>query len=125
MASENARAVFVIFLSLVVLDGVVRGQASGSQSPDAPYNVVPGLQVKHSATEIAFSISVLVFGAILVGLQVLVLVKRSAEWNDWSFKLMGISLVITAGLFLIVAGYTERQTAPMMALLGTVAGYIL
>ena len=35
-----------------------------------------------------------------------------------------ILTVIFSSLFLIVAGYTERQTAPVFALLGTIIGYL-
>lgn len=39
--------------------------------------------------------------------------------------MIGLTLVVTAGLFLITAGYSETQIAPMMGLLGTIAGYLL
>ena len=35
-----------------------------------------------------------------------------------------ILLVVFAALFLIVAGYSEKQTAPVFGLLGTIVGYI-
>jgi hypothetical protein len=79
----------------------------------------------HSNIEIGLSLGVLVFGAIIIGLQVLVMLKRSMYWEIWSFKIMGLTLVLVSGLFLIVAGYSQDQTAPMMGLLGTVAGYLL
>ena len=34
-------------------------------------------------------------------------------------------MVVTAGLYLIVAGYSDTQIAPMMGLLGTIIGYLL
>jgi len=34
-------------------------------------------------------------------------------------------LIITGALFLVVAGYTDKQMAPVMGLLGTLAGYLL
>lgn len=37
----------------------------------------------------------------------------------------GTILIIIGALFLIVAGYSEKQIAPVIGLLGTVAGYIL
>jgi len=39
-------------------------------------------------------------------------------------RVFTVSLVIFAALFLIVAGYNEKQTAPVFGLLGTVLGYI-
>jgi hypothetical protein len=35
-----------------------------------------------------------------------------------------ILVVVFASLFLIVAGYTDTQTAPVFSLLGTIVGYI-
>ena len=78
-----------------------------------------------SFVEITLSIGVLIFGAIIIGLEILVMLKREMYWENWSFRVIGLTLVITAGLFLIVAGYTQDQIAPMMGLLGTVAGYLL
>ena len=37
----------------------------------------------------------------------------------------GTILIIVAAVFLVVAGYTEEQIAPVIGLLGTIAGYIL
>jgi len=79
----------------------------------------------HTAIEIALSLGVLVFGAVIISLEILVMLKRSMYWDIWSFKILGLTLVIVAGLFLIVAGYSQNQAAPMMGLLGTVAGYLL
>ena len=37
----------------------------------------------------------------------------------------GLTLVLVAGLFLITAGYSQNQVAPMMGLLGTIVGFLL
>ena len=37
----------------------------------------------------------------------------------------GLSLIIVAAIFLVVVGYTSEQIAPVMGLLGAIAGYIL
>ena len=79
----------------------------------------------HTSMEIGLSIGVLVFGLLLIKLQVNYL-KSGGEFQPmWALKMTGITLVVTAGLFLIVAGFSQTQTAPMMGLLGTVAGYLL
>lgn len=41
------------------------------------------------------------------------------------FKLTGLWVVLLCGTFLLMVGYDEKQSGPMMGLLGTVAGYIL
>jgi hypothetical protein len=53
------------------------------------------------------------------------LILKGKASSDWSFRLMGLALVLTAGLFLIVAGFSQEQMAGMMGLLGSAAGYIL
>ncbi|MHC2289859.1 hypothetical protein [Bradyrhizobium barranii] len=40
------------------------------------------------------------------------------------YKAFLILIVVFSALFLIVAGYTDQQTAPVFSLLGTIAGYI-
>jgi hypothetical protein len=70
------------------------------------------------------SVGVLVFGLVVLGMIVLLRLK-AASAESTTFRLFGLTLVITAGLFLIVAGYSQQQIAPMMGLLGTVAGYLL
>jgi hypothetical protein len=79
----------------------------------------------HTTIEVALSSGVLVFGAVLVALELLYLKSRS-EWDaTWTMKIVGLTLVLTTGMFLITAGFSQNQTAPMMGLLGTVAGYLL
>jgi uncharacterized membrane protein len=78
----------------------------------------------HSVMEISFGISILVFGVIVIGM--LVWTAASGKMPvEWGFRLIGLALVLTAGLFLIVAGFTQEQMAGMMGLLGSAAGYIL
>ncbi len=79
----------------------------------------------HTSMEIGLSIGVLVFGLLLIMLQLSYLKSGGKFQPMWALKMTGITLVVTAGLFLIVAGFSQTQTAPMMGLLGTVAGYLL
>ncbi len=82
-------------------------------------------QPTHSNLEIAFCLGILVFGVIIISLEVYVMLVQKRYWDVWSFKIVGLTLVIVCGMFLVFAGYTQDQIAPMMALLGTVAGYML
>lgn len=79
----------------------------------------------HSIREIAFCLGILVFGVIIISLEVYVMLVQKRYWDVWSFKIVGLTLVIVCGMFLIFAGYNQDQIAPMLALLGTVAGYML
>ncbi len=78
-----------------------------------------------SQSQVVLSIAVLVFGLLIAGASILVMIKRQRGWGPRSIQVVGLTLVITAGLFLITAGYSENQIAPMIALLGTIAGYLL
>jgi len=79
----------------------------------------------HTALEIGMSASVLIFGIMVMLMEIMYLKSRSDIHPTWVLKIIGLSLVITAGLYLIVAGFSQTQTAAMMGLLGTVAGYLL
>ncbi|HEY3081253.1 MAG TPA: hypothetical protein VGM69_15275 [Chloroflexota bacterium] len=78
-----------------------------------------------TATEVALSLGVLAFGLLVMGLQVTVMFRAARAWDTDSTRIVGLTLVVVAGLFLITAGYSQDQIAPMVGLLGTVAGYLL
>jgi hypothetical protein len=78
-----------------------------------------------SMIEIYLSLGILTFGLIILGLQIIVMLKFGKGWESNSIRISGITLIIIAGLFLITAGYSQDQIAPMVGLLGTIAGYLL
>lgn len=83
---------------------------------------------EHGSTnqqQVTLSIAVLAFGLLIAGASILVMLKRERGWGPLSTQIVGLTLVITAGLFLITAGYSQDQIAPMIGLLGTIAGYLL
>lgn len=61
-------------------------------------------------------------GFMFIGLFCWIFWKKGA--NETFLRYFVILTVIFAALFLIVAGYSEKQTAPVFGLLGTIAGYI-
>jgi hypothetical protein len=75
----------------------------------------------HSAMTI--SASVLVFGLLVFALAAYMV--RRGRSSDSALKLLGTLLIIVASVFLVVAGYSDKQIAPVMGLLGTIAGYLL
>lgn len=52
------------------------------------------------------------------------LIKAGSNYESL-LKIFGTILIIVASVFLIVAGYSEKQVSPVIGLLGTIAGYIL
>jgi hypothetical protein len=105
-------------LALVLALAIV-GDAS-AQIPIPP--IAP---VGRTTAELALSLGVLAFGLLVMGLEVLVVVRTAKAWDTDSTRIVGLTLVVVAGLFLITAGYSQDQIAPMVGLLGTVAGYLL
>jgi hypothetical protein len=77
--------------------------------------------------EYLLSVAVLLFGLVIIWLLTRVILKMKTDqpWESSYVKLVGLVVVITAGLFLICAGYSQHQIAPMIGLLGTIAGYLL
>ncbi|HXH02673.1 MAG TPA: hypothetical protein VNN09_05065 [Candidatus Competibacteraceae bacterium] len=69
------------------------------------------------------SASVLVFGIVICGLAAW-LIKRGKS-SESILRTFGTILIIVSALFLVVAGYSDQQIAPVMGLLGTIAGYLL
>lgn len=49
---------------------------------------------------------------------------RGAEPNS-ILRLVGLPLVILSAIFLVVVGYSQEQIAPVVGLLGAIAGYLL
>ena len=78
-----------------------------------------------SMTETYLSLGVLAFGLILVVFTGVVGFRKNTGWNQESTRVFVISVIVTAGLFLITAGYSDQQIAPMFGLLGTIVGYLL
>jgi hypothetical protein len=78
-----------------------------------------------SMTEIYLSLGVLIFGLILALFTGIFALRRNAGWDQESTRVFTISIIVTSGLFLITAGYSDRQIAPMFGLLGTIVGYLL
>jgi hypothetical protein len=69
-----------------------------------------------SSAVLGFGIFVILIAAFLV---------RSGKSAESVLRIFGTILIIIASLFLVVAGYDSQQIAPVMGLLGTIAGYLL
>jgi hypothetical protein len=53
------------------------------------------------------------------------IINSRQEPLSQSLKYLSVSLIIVGSLFLVTAGYGNSQIAPIIGLLGTVAGYLL
>lgn len=78
------------------------------------------------------SIGLYVFGGLILALTAMALGlvfwnmhKNRKGWDDLrSFQLFGLVFVLGVGTFLIVAGYSPAQTAPIYGLMGASLGYL-
>jgi hypothetical protein len=76
-----------------------------------------------TTSAMTMSATVLLFGFLTLCLAAYV-IRRGHPWEA-VLKIFGMVLIIVLTVFLIVAGYDDKQIAPAMGLLGTIAGYLL
>jgi len=81
---------------------------------------VPWWSVTNAMT---MSSAVLGFGVVV--LVLVAALMKSGQDTDAILRTFGTILIIVGALFLVVAGYSANQVAPVMGLLGTIAGYLL
>jgi flagellar basal body-associated protein FliL len=120
-------------LSILILLILFITLASGA-TPPAPQKTIADPSTTNdqkdikrilSEREIYLSIIVILFGLILVILTVYIAHGNNRGWDQEATRIFSFSVVITAGLFLMTAGYDSEQVAPMFGLLGTIVGYLL
>ncbi|MDF3864220.1 hypothetical protein P3W53_07105 [Pseudomonas denitrificans (nom. rej.)] len=69
------------------------------------------------------SATVLVFG-LAISLMIGYLLAKGKH-PEHLLRTFGTIVIIISAVFLVVAGYSDKQIAPVMGLLGTIAGYLL
>jgi len=92
--------------------------------PSTPPSSGAKVIVPLSRLEFILSVIVLVFGLIMVIFEGWLIRHKKINPGD-TIKFITITIIITATLFLITAGYSNDQIAPAVGLLGTIAGYLL
>ncbi|WP_138441348.1 hypothetical protein [Marinobacter alexandrii] len=63
------------------------------------------------------------FGLILT--MIFAHLVKSGNEPESLVRVFGMMLIVISAVFLMIAGYSEKQIAPVFGLLGTVAGYLL
>ncbi|MCK9570568.1 hypothetical protein M0R72_16590 [Candidatus Pacearchaeota archaeon] len=105
-------------ISLLLVVPTVLGQLDVDIKRNTLFTGVP-MQV------IYLSLGILAFGLILVIFTGIVALKKNAGWDQEATRVFAVSVIVPAGLFLIVMGYSDQQIAPMFGLLGTILGYLI
>jgi len=89
-----------------------------------PYVLESSINNTIWTTEFTLSISILMFGLIVVFLEVYLASKKAISPNQ-IWKCLIITLVIISSLVLITAGYSNNQISGISGILGSIAGYLL
>jgi multisubunit Na+/H+ antiporter MnhF subunit len=77
-----------------------------------------------SDREFILSIVAITFGLVVLILEYKLLIRANTS-GDQVLKVLIVSTIIVATMFIISAGYTSEQIGPAMGLFGTIAGYLL
>lgn len=101
------------------------GTDTVQEIPNTPATQKPLLPADNETQpQLILSITVLVFGLIIL-LSILYAIHRQNKgFNNTSFKIFGITLILISSIFLVVAGYSQEQITPVIGLLGTLAGFV-
>ena len=99
---------------------------AGQPQPTTTPIVIAQSAQGRSEYEIGLTYAVLAFTGLAL-LAVAFLAARAAKpWApDSIIRVFGIILIIPLSVLLVVAGYSEKQIAPVIGLLGVIAGYLL
>lgn len=102
-------------IPVVVFALTALAAAAGFDLPDGPRKL-------YLSPEMIMGCVVLGFG--VVAISIMAYMANKGKMEGFAQE-SGVALIITAVLFLIVTGYSEAKMAPVLSLLGTVAGYLL
>lgn len=103
------------------LEELQNKSSSHSTSALTPQNV----DLWWSTTNAMTMCATILFFGIVVLVICASLLRRSQPSPESILRVFGTVLIVTGALFLVVAGYSDQQMAPVMGFLGTLAGYLL
>jgi hypothetical protein len=76
--------------------------------------------------ELGLSFALLAFSAVALVIVAVLAARAAKPWSpDSIIRVFGIVMIVPLAVFLVVAGYSEKQVAPVVGLLGVIAGYLL
>lgn len=74
-------------------------------------------------TVLTLSIAILIFG--LFALFIVTYLLKTKPLSPILLPAFALPLIIISAIFLVVTGYSQEQIAPVIGLLGSIAGYLL
>jgi len=80
-----------------------------------------------NSTMLKLSFGILIFGFLALGLITYLIdrVTKKTPRPRFVLQAFALPLIIISAIFLVVTGYSQEQIAPVIGLLGTIAGYLL
>lgn len=106
---------------------IVGVEVEGASNPPPAFN--PNFTPTHTDVEVYLSIAILLFGALVTLGFLWAIINRtkgatSSEFID-AMRYPVVLVIVVGSLFMVTAGYGTDQTAPILGLLGTIAGYLM
>lgn len=98
-------------------------KALQSRPVQASTTVKPADEWWSAKNAMTISTAVLVFGFLVLLLATYLI--RMGKNAEAVLRIYGTVLIVVVAVFLVVAGYSNEQIAPVTGLLGTIAGYLL
>jgi hypothetical protein len=113
-------------LKATVAIDAARVEAAQDKLKDSHQAIADALansQAWDRATVLTLSLAILVFGLIILALITFLIMRKTEP--GFVLRAFALPLIIISALFLVVSGFSQQQIAPVIGLLGTVAGYLL
>lgn len=103
------------------------GEMESAGNPPPAFN--PNFTPQHTDVEVYLSIAILLFGALVTLGFLWAIINRTkgasaSEFID-AMRYPVVLVIVVGSLFMVTAGYGTDQTAPILGLLGTIAGYLM
>ena len=65
------------------------------------------------------------FGAFAVGIEVLVMLLRKRGWGAESTRLVGLTIIVVLGVYLVASDVPVERLSPAIGLLSIIGGYYI
>lgn len=102
-------------------------EVEGAGNPPPPFN--PNFTPTHTDVEVYLSIAILFFGVLVTLGFMWAIINRTKDATSSEFidamRYPVVLVIVVGSLFMVTAGYGTDQTAPILGLLGTIAGYLM
>lgn len=125
MQARSARTLWIVLALAMAAAAPALGQDTPLPTNEAPQSGMLGLYNPIDQVSFWLSILFLVFGFVVIVLQIWALSRVPNLTADDIVKNCALTLVVIASVVLLIAGYNSQQLGPVFGLFGTMIGYVL